>query len=91
MGEESNHKPDHPSSIMKVIKEKTRTISTANSERHQVLHSKVICDGTIDRFEVFRKNVEDHNRKFVLIIYLIQVSKDEVPTDSQIKKNGCAS
>jgi hypothetical protein len=31
-----------------------------NDERRQVLSSKVIWDGTIDRFEVFRNNVEGH-------------------------------
>jgi hypothetical protein len=45
---------------MKMVKERTRTISAVNDERHKVLPSKVICDGTIDRFEVFRNNVEGH-------------------------------
>jgi hypothetical protein len=31
-----------------------------NDERRQVSPSKVIWDGTIDRFEVFRNNVEGH-------------------------------
>jgi hypothetical protein len=35
-------------------------MSIANNERHQVLPSKVIWDGTIYRFEVFRNNVEGH-------------------------------
>jgi hypothetical protein len=33
---------------------------TANDERRHVLPSKVIWDGTIERFEVFRNNVEGH-------------------------------
>jgi hypothetical protein len=45
---------------MKMVKERTRTMSAANDERRQVLPSKVIWNGTIDRFEVFRNNVEDH-------------------------------
>jgi hypothetical protein len=45
---------------MKMVKEATRTMSAVNDERHQVLPSKVIWDGTIDRFEVFRNNVEGH-------------------------------
>jgi hypothetical protein len=45
---------------MKMVKKRTRTMSAANDERHQVLPSKFIWDGTIDRFEVFRNNVEDH-------------------------------
>jgi hypothetical protein len=35
-------------------------MSAVNNERRQVLPSKVIWDGTIDRFEVFRNNVEGH-------------------------------
>jgi hypothetical protein len=45
---------------MKMVKERTRTISAVNDERRQVLPSKVIWDGTIDHFEVFRNNVEGH-------------------------------
>jgi hypothetical protein len=43
---------------MKMVKERTRTMSAVNDERRQVLPSKVIWDGTIDRFEVFRNNFE---------------------------------
>jgi hypothetical protein len=46
-----------------MVKERTRTMSTANDERRHVLPSKVIWDGTIERFEVFRKNVEDYYGK----------------------------
>jgi hypothetical protein len=35
-------------------------MSTAKDKRRQVLPSKVIWDGIIDRFEVFRNNVESH-------------------------------
>jgi hypothetical protein len=45
---------------MKMVKERTRTISAVNDERRQVLPSKVIWDGIIDHFEVFRNNVEGH-------------------------------
>jgi hypothetical protein len=45
---------------MKMVKERTRTMSAVNDERRQVLPSKVIWDGTIDCFEVFRNNVEGH-------------------------------
>jgi hypothetical protein len=38
---------------MKMVKAKTWTISAVNDERSQVLPSKVIWHGTIDRFEVF--------------------------------------
>jgi hypothetical protein len=43
---------------IKRVKEKTRIISAVNDERRHVLPSKVIWDGTIDCFEVFRNNVE---------------------------------
>jgi hypothetical protein len=58
--EEFHQEPDHPSSFMKMVKERTRTISAANDERRQLLPSKVIWDGTIYRFEVLRNNVEGH-------------------------------
>jgi hypothetical protein len=45
---------------MKMVKERTRTMSSINDERRQVLPSNVIWDGTIDRFEVFRNNLEGH-------------------------------
>jgi hypothetical protein len=43
---------------MKMVKERTRAMSAVNDERRQV--TKVIWHGTIDRFEVFRNNVEGH-------------------------------
>jgi hypothetical protein len=57
---EFHQEPDHCSTFMKMVKERTRIMSAANDERRQVLPSKVIWDGTIDRFEVFRNNLEDH-------------------------------
>jgi hypothetical protein len=45
---------------MKIVKERIQTIPAVNDESLQVLASKVIWDGTIDRFEVFRNNVEGH-------------------------------
>jgi hypothetical protein len=45
---------------MKMVKQRTRIISAVNDERRQLLPSKVIWHGTIDRFEVFRNNVEGH-------------------------------
>jgi hypothetical protein len=53
-------------------------MSTVNDERRHVLPSKVIWDiwdGTIDRFEVFRKILKIIMDKLVLAICLIQVSK----------------
>jgi hypothetical protein len=42
--EEFHQEPDHPSTFMKMVKERTRTMSSANDERRQVLPSKVIWD-----------------------------------------------
>jgi translation initiation factor 2 beta subunit (eIF-2beta)/eIF-5 len=55
--------PDHPSTFMKIVKEITGTMSAINDERRQLLPSKIIWDGTIVRFEVFRNNIEDHYRQ----------------------------
>jgi hypothetical protein len=90
---------------MKMIKERTRTMSAVNDERRQVLTSKVIWDGTIDRFEVFRNNVEGHYGQFGAV-YLFDSSfhraylergidcyvdfMDEVPSVSQIKNDARA-
>jgi hypothetical protein len=73
-----------------------------NDERRQVLPSNVIWDGTIDSFEVFRNNIEDHYGQ-IGADYLFDSSfqeaylergvdyyvdfLDEVPSASQIKKD----
>jgi hypothetical protein len=44
VGEESHQEPDHPSDFMKMVKERTRTMSAANDERRQALPSNVIWD-----------------------------------------------
>jgi hypothetical protein len=87
---------------MKTVKGRTRTISAVNDERRQVIPSKVIWNGTIDRFEVFRNNVEGHYGQ-IGDGYLFDSSfqeeylekgvdcyvdfLDEVPSASQIKKD----
>jgi hypothetical protein len=58
--EEFHQEPDHPITFMKIVKERTQTMSAVNDERRQVLSSKVIWDGTIDRFVFIRNNVEGH-------------------------------
>jgi hypothetical protein len=71
--EEFHQEPDHPSTFMKIVKEKIRTMSASNDESRQLLPSKVIWDGTIDRFEVFLKYLETMLKviidKLVLFIY----------------------
>jgi hypothetical protein len=87
---------------MKMVNERIRTMSAVNDERRQLSPSKVIWDGTIDRFEVFRNNVE---RQYGQIGagYLFDSSfqkvylesgvdcyvdfMDKVPSASQIKKD----
>jgi hypothetical protein len=60
LAEERHQEPDHPSNFMNMIKSRTHSISAANDERLQVLPAQVIWDGSIDRSEVFRNNVEGH-------------------------------
>jgi hypothetical protein len=44
-GEEFHQEPDHPGAFMRIVRERTRTMSAVNDERHQVLPSKVIWNG----------------------------------------------
>jgi hypothetical protein len=90
---------------MKMVKERTRAMSAVNDEKCHVLPSKVILDGTIDRFKVFRNNVEGHYGQ-IGAGYLFDSSfqeaylerdvdcyvdfLDEVPSASQIKKDARA-
>jgi hypothetical protein len=90
---------------MNMVKERTRKMSAVNDERRQVLPSKFIWDGTIDHFEVLRNNVEGHYEQ-IGAGYLFDSSfqeayferavdcyvdfLDEVPFDSQIKKDARA-
>jgi hypothetical protein len=101
VGEEFHQEPDHPSAFMKMVKKITQTMSTANHGRRQVLLSKIVCDVTIDPFEVFRTNVEGHYGQ-IGAGYLFDSSfqeanlergvdfLDEVPSASQIKKDARA-
>ena len=90
---------------MKMIKNRANAIANANDERQQILHAQVIWDGTIDRFETFRNNVEGHYGQAVAgylfdsTFHEAYLEKgidcyidflDEVPSASQIKKNACA-
>jgi hypothetical protein len=57
-GIDEHQMPDHPSTFMKMIKHRSQAISAVNDERRQVLTSRVIWDGTIDHFELFRNSVD---------------------------------
>jgi hypothetical protein len=97
--------PDHPSSFMNMIKGRSRAMSTEKDERRQVLPSRVIWDGSVDRFEVFRNSVEGHHGQ-IGAGYLFDTEfqtaylergvdcyvdfLDEVPSASQIKKDARA-
>jgi hypothetical protein len=90
---------------MKTVKERAQTMSAVNDERRQVIPSKVIWNGTIDRFEVFRNCFEFHYGQ-IGAGYLFDSSfqeeylekgvdcyvdfLDEVPSASQIKKDSRA-
>jgi hypothetical protein len=56
---------DHPSTFMKMIKGRSHAISAGNDERRQVLPSRVIWDGSKDRFELYRNSVEGHYGQIV--------------------------
>jgi hypothetical protein len=73
--EEFHQEPDHPSTFMKMVKERTRTMSDVNDERRHVLPSKVIWDGTIDRLKYLETMLKVIMDKLVLVICLIQVSR----------------
>jgi hypothetical protein len=104
-GIEEHQLPDHPSTFMKMIKGRSQALSAANDERRQVLPSRVIWDGSIDRFELFRNIVEGHYGQigagylFDTEFQIAYLEKgvdcfvdfmDEVPTASQIKKDARA-
>jgi hypothetical protein len=105
LAEELHHEPDHPSTFMNMIKSRAHAISAANDERRQVPHARIIWDRSIDRFEVFRNNVEGHYGQ-IGAGYLFDSSfqqsclekgvdcyidfLDEVPSASQIKKDARA-
>jgi hypothetical protein len=82
---------------MKMVKEITRTMSAVNDEMIQILPSKVIWYGTIDRFVVLRNNVEGNfgylfDSSFQEAYFQRGVDcyvdfLDEVPFASQIKKD----
>ena len=94
--------PDDPNTFMNMIKGRAMARTTANDERRQVLNPRVIWDGSIDRFEVFRNNVEGHYGQIgagylfdpeFQVAYLDRGTEcyidflDEVPSASQIKKD----
>jgi hypothetical protein len=78
------------------------TMSAANVERHQLLPSKVIWDGTIECCKVFRNNVEGNNGQIgagylfdssfqeAFLERIVDCYDDflhEVPSASQIRKD----
>jgi hypothetical protein len=40
--EEFHQEPDHPSTFMKVVKERTRTMSATNDEAHYLVHARLV-------------------------------------------------
>jgi hypothetical protein len=60
LGADEHQMPDHPCTFMKMVNGRSQAISAANDERRQVLHTRVIWDGSIDRFEIITNSVEGH-------------------------------
>ena len=90
---------------MNMIKGRAMARAASNDKRHQVHNPRVIWDGNIDGFEIFRNNLEVHYRQIgtgylfdpdFQIAYLERGTEcyidflDEVPSASQIKKDTCA-
>jgi hypothetical protein len=106
LSEDIHQIPDNASTFMTRIRESSLAKIAANDERRQVLNPRVTWDGSIDRFEVFRNNVEGHYGQSgagylfdsdFQAAYLERGPDcfvdflDEVPSASQIKKDTCAS
>jgi hypothetical protein len=60
LNEDIHHMPDNPSTFMSRIREKAIGKVAVHDERCQILNPRVIWDRSIDRFEIFRNNVEGH-------------------------------
>jgi hypothetical protein len=61
--EDLHQMPDNSSTFMTRIREKVLGKIAAHDEKLQVLNSTVTWGGSIERFEVFRNNVEGHYGK----------------------------
>jgi hypothetical protein len=69
IGDEEFHQdPYHPSTFMKMVKERTQTMSAVNDEMRQVLPSKVIWDGTMNRLKYLETMLKVIMDKLVLVI-----------------------
>jgi hypothetical protein len=99
---EGDGMPGNASTFMTRIRERALVKLAANDERRQVLNPRVTWHGSINRFEVFRNNVEGHyghsGTGYLFdpdfqASYLERGSDclvdllDEVPSASQIKKD----
>jgi hypothetical protein len=60
LSEDLHQMPDNPSTFMSRIRERAIGKIATNDQRRQVLNPRVTWDGSIDRFEIFRNNVEGH-------------------------------
>jgi hypothetical protein len=60
LDEDIHQMPINPSTFMSRIREKAIAKIAANDERRQVLNQRVTWYGSIDRFKIFRNNVEGH-------------------------------
>jgi hypothetical protein len=103
--EDDFQEADHPSAFINTIKSRTHAASRAKDDRRQILPSRVVWDGSLDRFEEFRNKVEGHYGQ-IGAGYLFDSDfqeahfekgadcyinfLDEVPSASQIKKDARA-
>jgi hypothetical protein len=85
LDKELHQEPDHASTFMNMIKRRTRAMPVVNDKRRQVLPSRVIWDGTIDRFEVFRNNVEGHYGQ-IGAGYLFDLSFQEAYLEKEVNR-----
>jgi hypothetical protein len=60
LGDDLHQMPNNSSTFMTRIIERALGKIAANDERRQVLNPRVAWDVSIDRFEVFKNNVEGH-------------------------------
>ena len=65
VGVDEHQMSDHPSTFMRMVKGRSHAIAAPNDKTHQVQRSRVIWHGSIDCFEDFRNNKENHYGQFV--------------------------
>jgi hypothetical protein len=79
VGDEEFHQElDHPSTFMKMVKERTRTMSAVNDERLQVIPTKSSGMEPLTVLKYLETKLKFNMDKWVLAIYLIHVSRKPI-------------